>query len=338
MKRYHLLLSLLCAWLCLAAPALAFGPDGHQAVGAIADAMLAGSKAGDQVKAVLGGATLEQVSIWADCAKGVSPDKDFAYTSAGRYPECAPFETHEGMAAMSDFVRRNHDNCKPGPEEEDCHKQYHYTDVALQHDHYQLGYVGTSDHDIVHAIQAMVMILQGRDAPAPFHIKDKREALILLSHYLGDLHQPLHVGSIYLDADGSVINPDQGKYDKLSNTIGGNALVCPCGNLHSLWDDLPLPYRKGKMNDTLLKKARVVAHENASYEQWPLLWANDSIKAARTAYQGTQFSEATMGAKGPSWSIALPLKYERLLLSMKEDALSKGGAHLAQLLQAVWPN
>ncbi|MES2072543.1 MAG: S1/P1 nuclease [Pseudomonadota bacterium] len=318
-------------------PGLAFGPDGHQAVGAVADALLAGSKAGEKVKSLLGGATLEQMSIWADCAKGVSPDKDFAYTSAGRYPECAPFETPDGMAAMSDFVRRNNSNCKPGPDEENCHKQYHYTDISLQHDHYKTGYAGTSDHDIVNAMQAMVQILQGKPQPAPFQIKDQREALVLLSHYVGDAHQPLHVGSIFLDAEGHVINPDEGKYDKATNTVGGNALMCPCGNLHSMWDDIPQNFKKGRMNDTLIKKARTVARDSSPFEQWPVLWADDSIRSARVLYQGTAFSKASIGAKGPSWSIALPLEYEKLMARMKEDALVNGGAHLAQLLQAIWP-
>lgn len=335
MKKYFL--SLVFSLCCLPQFGLAFGPDGHQAVGAVADALLAGTKAGEKVKSLLGGATLEQMSIWADCAKGVSPEKDFAYTSAGRYPECAPFETPEGMAAMSDFVRRNNTNCNPAPGEENCHKQYHYTDISLQHDHYKTGYAGTSDHDIVNAMQAMVQILEGKQAPKPFNIKDQREALILLTHYVGDAHQPLHVGSIYLDTEGHVINPDEGKFDKLSNTVGGNALMCPCGNLHSMWDDVPQNFKKGRMNETLIKQARTVAKDGSTFEQWPVLWADDSIKAARVLYQGTAFSKATISAKGPSWSIALPLEYEKLMYKMKEDALANGGAHLAQLLQAIWP-
>ncbi|MFZ6649523.1 S1/P1 nuclease [Undibacterium sp. TJN25] len=336
MKKYFL--ALLFSALCLPQFSFAFGPDGHQSIGAVADALLAGTKAGEKVKTLLGGATLEKMSIWADCAKGVSPDKDFAYTSAGRYPECAPFETPEGMAAMSDFVRRNNSNCHPGADEENCHKQYHYTDVSLQHDHYKTGYAGTSDHDIVHAMQAMVQILEGKPAPAPFQIKDEKEALILLTHYVGDVHQPLHVGSIYLDASGKVINPDEGKFDKTTNTVGGNVLMCPCGNLHSMWDDVPQNFKRGRANDSLIKKARTVARDTSPFEQWPVDWADDSIKAARVLYQGTAFSKASMGAKGPSWSIALPLEYEKLMYTMKEDALANGGAHLAQLLQAIWPD
>ena len=66
------------------ANASSWGPDGHHTVGAIADRLIAGSHAAEQVKSLLGGLSLEQAAVWADCAKGVDPSKDFAYTSAGK--------------------------------------------------------------------------------------------------------------------------------------------------------------------------------------------------------------------------------------------------------------
>ena len=51
---------------------------------------------------------------------------------------------------------------------------------------------------------------------------------LLLAHLLGDLHQPLHVGSIYLDLDGKPVHPDTpGLSDEAktaSETAGGNRL------------------------------------------------------------------------------------------------------------------
>src|SRR5205814_265690 len=49
------------------------------------------------------------------------------------------------------------------------------------------------------AINAAVTVLKGNPSPDPFKIKDKTEVLFLLSHFVGDVHQPLHVGAIYLD-------------------------------------------------------------------------------------------------------------------------------------------
>ncbi|MFZ6846070.1 S1/P1 nuclease [Undibacterium sp. RuTC16W] len=318
--------------------AFAWGADGHQTVGAIADNMLAGTKAASKVKSLLGTRTLEQISVWADCAKGISPEKDFAYTVTGRFAECQPFENPEDIQAFADFVRRNNNACNPGADEETCHKQYHYTDISLQHDHYKTGFAGTNDHDIVNAIQATIAVLRGQKAPAPFNIKDEREALMLLTHYVGDIHQPLHVGSIFLDADGKIINPDDKGLDKTTNTIGGNALQCPCGNLHSLWDDLPQNFKRGRMNDFLTKKAKTIAKDTAPPEQWAVLWADDAIRNARIVFAGAQFSERTPNVKGNNWSIALPLAYERTMAQVKEESLTKAGAHLAQLLQTIWPD
>ncbi len=316
----------------------AWGPDGHQTVGAIADAMLAGSKAGQKIDEILAADKLERIAVWADCVKGVSPEKDFAYTSAGKYPECAPFENAAGIAAMSDYVRRNNSDCNPVFDEESCHKQYHYADVAIQHDRYKTGLIGTSDHDVVHAIEAAILVLQGKPQPKPFHIKDQHEALALLTHFIGDIHQPLHVGSVFLDADGHIVDPDSGTYDRGSNTVGGNALQCPCGNLHSLWDDLPAQFKRGRMNEALTKKAKTIAISAGTIDQWPELWANDAILQARVLYAGTQFSKSTPNQRGNSWSIALPLEYEKTMASVKEEQLVKAGAHLAQLLQAIWPD
>lgn len=332
-----LLASLVLSLCSTASNSYAWGADGHQSVGAIADAMVAGTKAGQEIKTILGDSSLERVAVWGDCVKGISPEKDFAYTSAGKYPECAAFETPAGISAMSDYVRRNTNNCSPAPNEESCHKQYHYADVALQHEDYQAGYVGTSGHDVVHAIAAAVLVLQGQPQPKPFQFKDQREALALLTHYVGDIHQPLHVGSVFLDADGKIVNPDEGKYEPGSNTVGGNALQGPCGNLHALWDDIPAPFKRGRMNEDLTKKARNISKAAAAPEQWPALWATDAIHQSKTLFAGAQFSKSTPNPRGNSWSIALPLEYEKTMASMKEQALIKAGAHLAQLLQSIWP-
>src|SRR5512136_938777 len=106
---------------------LAWGPEGHQTVGAIADRLIAGTHAAAEVKTILGGLSLQEASVWADCAKGIDPSKNYAYQSMGTHPECEIFETPDLEAEMSDFVRRNDTHCIPIPGVDSCHKQYHYT-------------------------------------------------------------------------------------------------------------------------------------------------------------------------------------------------------------------
>lgn len=182
-------------------PAWAWGPDGHQTVGAIADRLLVGSTAAKFARDILGGLSLRNAALWADCAKGLSSADgvNFVYSVAvgfdggRRFPECAQFENPEEEARQIAFVMNNWKQCGKAHDREFCHNQYHYTDVSDLRDHYAETLLGTQPHDIVHAISAAIAVLRGQPAPAPFQISGRREALLLLSHYIGDIHQPLHV-------------------------------------------------------------------------------------------------------------------------------------------------
>lgn len=315
--------------------ALAWGPEGHQTVGAIADQLITGTHAATQVKTILGGLSLQQASVWADCAKGVDPSRNYAYTAAGKYPECKIFETPALEAEMSDFVRRNDTNCNPKLGEESCHKQYHYTDVAIQHDSYQRGWVGTRDDDIVNAVAATTQVLKGNAAPAPFSLKNQREALLLLTHYVGDLHQPLHVGAIYLDKKGKRVNPDTGTFDIQTDTRGGNKLMLTGTNqnLHAVWDAIPMSLTASHVNAALLKQARGIPATEGQVLDWPVSWAGDTLSGAQKAFTGLKFSTLQSG----HWTATLPANYNTKKQSLQKEELIKAGAHLAELLKALWP-
>lgn len=256
--------ALTCAAGLMMQPALAWGPDGHHTVGAIADQLIAGSHAADQVNAILGGLTLQDAAVWADCAKGIDPNKKCKYPSPGQYPECAMYETPALEAEMVDFVRRNNDNCAQKPTEDICPQQYHYSDVAIQRNAYARGLVGARDDDVVAAVAAATHVLKGNPAPAPFNIKSKREALLLLAQYVGDIHQPLHVGAIYVDANGKVVDPDAGTFDPNTATRGANQiLVTSKGagagqDLHATWDAVPASLKPSHIDSIWLTQARAV--------------------------------------------------------------------------------
>src|SRR4051812_23605641 len=90
------------------APALAWEHQGHELVGAIAQEMLDGTKAGAQVKQILGHVTLAQAAKWPDCVRSVAPD--FVYHSKGT--ECTAFETSGEQSRMEDYARRNWKVCE----------------------------------------------------------------------------------------------------------------------------------------------------------------------------------------------------------------------------------
>ena len=320
--------------------AAAWGPDGHHTVGALADRLIAGTPAQAKVAALLDGLTLEQAAVWADCAKGVDPLKNYTYTSAGKYPECAIFETPAGEAEMIDYVRRNDNNCTRVGGDESCHKQYHYTDEAIQRRSYHLGDVGTEPHDVVGAIAATIHVLQGDPSPAPFAIKDAREALLLLAHFAGDIEQPLHVGAVYLDAAGTVIDPSVGTYDPATSTRGGNQISAirvatqrKLGNFHATWDDIPEALLSSHIDATWLAAARKVPKTRGAVVDWPVAWASGTLTQARAAVKGLQFGPLVAGL----WSVPLNGRYDDAMAGIKKPQLTLGGARLAQTLQAIFP-
>jgi len=313
----------------------AWGPNGHHAVAAIAANLIAGSNAEARVKALLGDVTLVDAAVWADCAKGVNPTT-LQYQGAGHFHECAVFETPDGEAAMVDFVSRNATNCVIKPGEEICHKQYHYSDVAVQHMTYQTGFVGTRNDDIVAAVVATIHVLKGDPAPPPFSIKDKAEAMRLLAHYAGDIHQPLHVGAVYLDAQGNVVNPDTGTFDPTTATRGANSImVLPGGrkNLHATWDAIPASLNMTHVNSAWLSAARAVPATTGADFEWPKQWASDSVAEANQAFSGLAFGPFASG----HWTVRLPSGYSTSMRLIKKRQLTRAGARLAQLLQDIFP-
>jgi len=330
-------LAALAAALLWGTAAVAWSPAGHETVGAIADALLTGTRAGAQVAAILGaGESLQAASLWADCAKGVERDPTtgvFHYREDPRYRECVPFQSAAGRRAMVAFVRRNWDTCHPQAGAEACHRQYHYADVAIERDSYARTDVGTSDHDIVSAIQAAVTVLRGGKSPAPVAIANRKEALRLLAHLLGDVHQPLHVGAVYLDAHGQVVDPDSGAFDPATQNQGGNRLMDGTRNLHAEWDGIPSSLTVPAFREAGVAAAKLVPVSAGPVGDWPLAWASETVSVSHRAFEGLTFGAES----GGRWPVMEPAGYADAREALQKAQLVKAGARLAQLLEAIWP-
>jgi hypothetical protein len=315
--------------------AFAWGPEGHQFIGSIADQLL--SEDATQKVAEILGFKLRSASTWPDCARSVmrQPDGSFEYVVNPKFePPCTPFASKAERARLIDYVSRNWSNCTYEDKPTNCHKAFHFADVAIQHDTYDRIDVGTNDHDVVSAINAAILVLQNKPAPAPFSIKDQKEALSMLAHFVGDLEQPLHVGAIYLDAAGSPVNPDVGTFDKNSETAGGNFINEGHGNLHADWDAIPKKYGTNA-SSALVAKAKAVPHTPGSPSDWAATWASDTVMAAHTAFKGLSFT----GTGAHKWSVEFDNRkaYVKAENQLKEKQFVKAGAHLAELLNAIWP-
>ena len=318
--------------------AFAWGADGHKVVGSAADQLL-NPRAKAEVSRILG-VELRLAAPWADCVRSVVRNADGTFTYVpSSVPEfhipCLPFETAEEIRRMEDYVARNWNACAYHDGKSGCQDTYHFADVAIQHDRYDRAYAGTSAHDIVSTINAAILVLKDQPAPAPFSIRDKREALFLLAHFVGDLHQPLHVGAVYLDANGRLVNPDQpGPLDAGTETAGGNFIFDQGKKLHSEWDAIPADL--GDRADAIMvAKARAIPPTPGAVEDFAIRWASDTVLASHPAFAGMTFTKT--GHEHWLIHFADRDKYWREQNERKRTQLAKGGARLAQLLNAIWP-
>ncbi|WP_158080803.1 S1/P1 nuclease [Pelomonas sp. KK5] len=291
-------------FMILAGPAWGWGSAGHRETGALAEAALRGTPAAAQVRRILGGESLASAAIWADCVK--DPQRD---------PACSVF----GVAEMAAFEQRN-----PG------HRRWHYTDIAIQQDRYDERFTGARPDDVVHALQAAIARLQHRPVPAPFKFADgpagEHEALRLLAHLVGDLHQPLHVGAIYLSPGGRALDPDRSGDDPDTHTAGGNLLIFDGGqqNLHALWDAAPP------------RPSRVASprRPQGPLQAWPVDWAGETLLLARLAFEPLRFEAKT----GKTWPLVFTDRraYERQRLQAQARQVALAGLRMAELLKAIW--
>ena len=336
----------------LAGQAFGWGPDGHHVVGAIADKLIEGSSAEKHVDEILNKDSkqkigLKDASVWADCAKGIDPKHNYEYRPNVATEECKPFESRRELIQMSNFVRWNDTTCDDWSPGNSCHALFHYTDIAIQRDEYTRTFkgkplTGARNDDIVHALEAAIKVLQGEAPDKPF-FQDKRdnnrrrEALLMVAHYVGDIHQPLHVGAVYLDPHGNPVDPDMAAWNGQMETQGGNLISVNTNekNLHATWDSIPEWMKFCRLKSRLIREARHVAPmpKELAPADWPRALATDTLKEAREAFQGLSFGKKENGF----WPATLSAAYIDKMNGIKERQLVKAGARLAQLLERIWP-
>jgi len=319
-------------------PARAWGPEGHEMVGSIADRLLT-TNARQQISQILG-VDLRTAGPWLDCVKSVRQQNDgsFKYVENPKFePPCTPFKDDRGR--MEDYARRNWFDCfysTNGTDNAGCHNTYHFDDVDIQRDRFDRNDQGTNNHDLVAAINAAIAVLLDRPAPPPSSIKDKKEALLMLAHLVGDLTQPLHVGAVYLDNSGDLVDPDvTHTIDPGTETLGGNAILDMGANLHAEWDNIPVDLQDGNATPELVQAAKDQPGNGDRIENWSAAWATDTLLVAQQAFAGLSF------VKGDNnkWLVSFSDRdaYVREADTIKRRQLAKGGAHLAAIMNSIWP-
>jgi hypothetical protein len=350
--------------------AQAYGPLGHEIVGAIADERLANTATATKIRALLDGVTLEKAAVIADeikgwDKKGVDDPRSFHYTA------------HRNIdRQLRDFWRANPPTPSVNPGAP-SHHWFHYTDVpVVPAQRYRDGQAGRSKWDIVHMIPFCIGVLQGRVPEQNERRITKPVAVILLAHYVADIHQPLHVGAEYFDQQGRVVDPDKDK--SALEDEGGNTFTLelsddpPRGRgihkkkFHGFWDydavnglfpQLPGPLRKGELQALLEPHKRELIHQMATHEptNWRMppnvpvdsyaeIWADEILPITREAYARLQFTDVhpqqeedriVAAGQAVEKPTADEMNYRAWSTGVVRQELHNAGWRLADLLEKI---
>ena len=314
----------------------AYAPLGHQIVGGIADERLANTPTAAKVHALLNGLTLEKAALIADEIKGwdkngVDDPRSFHY-SADRaidrqlrdfWRANQPTQQNLSMPMPSGLgfqpIRIGKDaDATTAP----SHHWFHYTDVPLvPPQRYRDGTIGRSKWDIVHMIPFCIDVLQGRIPEQNQRKITKPIALILLAHYVADIHQPLHVGAEYFDQQGRPTDPASNP--SALPDEGGNTITLELADepprrrgirkkkFHGFWDydavnalfpQVAATLRKQELEAQIEPLNKDLVHDmathdphnwqmptNVSIDSYAEMWADEILPIAREAHARLEF-------------------------------------------------
>jgi hypothetical protein len=325
-------------------PAVGYGPAGHALVGAIADEKLAGTPAGARVTQLLDGLDLEYAANVPDRIKSWDrPNGHF--NLPGQHP-ILQSQLREFFDANKDSV--DHRQGEP------LHHVFHYTDVPIDAASYAAATTGTSEFDVIHMIPYCVKVLTGATPENNERKITKSVAVILLAHYLGDIHQPLHVGAKYFQVGNQTL-PDVG-----GNTITASFADGTTAKLHSYWDGTVVTAAERLFDEQLnnLRDPSIESYAAALKDRvptgwqaptgdpttWAEAWANEILPIAREAHERLSFGPAQAG-DFHGQTVANVTAQEKPVQGGDSYAawsgktaaaeIHKGGWRLAALLQAI---
>src|SRR6266481_237855 len=294
-------------------PAYPWGAEGHQAIGEAARTMLT-PKARIEIQKLLGDDDLASIAVWLDDVRNL------AHHHSGPLRD-----DPEAMAFNAKF-----------PEND----SWHFVDLPVGFTNYSLDGPFSSPNDIVHALGMAIDVLEGKSSQFT-----KVQALRIIVHLVGDIHQPLHTVSGYYDVSDleqpQLISDPTDAFGKPQDRGGNQLFYTKSQELHALWDTkLVVKVATSTSFQQLaeiLSEAPLAPQTPGDYHAWPMKWAEDSETVAIGAYDGIAFGAAKLADNGniERIEIKLPSGYVPAQVSQVQVQLRKASAHLAQLLNAI---
>ena len=221
---------------------------------------------------------------------------DAQLTAAARAQVAAilgPGATMASVSSWPDQIR--HDRPQTGP--------WHYVDIPIDKPGLDMERDCPKGNCVIAAIGNMRAKLRDTATPAP----ERREALLFVIHFVGDMHQPLH----------SSDNHDKGG-NEVHIVFHGQP-----GNLHGLWDS-GLLGRIGKEDELFPRLAAVSGSRRKKLAKGTLNdWAEQAHKLAQ---------QMTYGKLPHGSPVEITADYERRADAVIELQIERAGARLAALL------
>jgi hypothetical protein len=244
----------------------------HKMVGHVADRLLSQSVR-DAVRDILApggqGSTLGFVAEWADELK-TNPPSD---------PETKAF--------LNDPVNR------------ESHGRWHYLNLpfgATTYDPDALSAFIPKDgaHAVGKVVECALAVI------TPTSRLSRTNGLRWLTHLVGDMHQPMHLGCGFVDMTKEpplLVGDPQGAHS-LASDRGGNNLVLPAsfggGNLHSYWDGVLATVTA----DTVEQAAQAVEPPVVTREtvkEVVASWVEDTLRVCKDAYWSVRIDQRVEG-------------------------------------------
>lgn len=194
---------------------------------------------------------------------------------------------------------------------------WHYVDIPLQ--------AGTFDPERDCPREACVVgqvsAARRRLFDAKASLAQRREALLFLVHFVGDLHQPLH--TIGEDHGGNGISVEAHEHG-----------LPVTESLHILWDvgvvDAAMEARGTMRYAALLDRSLSPAQVRELSQGTPVDWTNQAHRIAQRLYAGLPASSGWGGAR------KLSSHYEATQSALVALQLSRAGVRLAGLLNGIF--
>lgn len=201
------------------------------------------------------------------------------------------------------FVANYADDIKSDPDMRK-YSPWHYVDIAAGEDHYNPE-TANPKGDLVQAIRKCKEVLKDPNSS----LQDKRFYLKMLVHFMGDLHQPFHVGH----------SEDKGGNDIQVRWFGEGS------NIHRVWDSGMLDFYNMSYTEIAHNTKELTRKEIKDIQKGDLLdWVDESRTIAENLYKSVK----------PGDKLGYEYMYQEFPLVLQQ--LQKGGIRLAEVLNEIY--